>query len=369
MNTEDLAPGETMRPRNLLVPAYALGTLGALLQIVGGYWDVTWHILGIVETFATPPHLVLYSGIALVLLAALLGLVLHKGAPHGVEPRLLTGLTVILVGSALQLVAGPFDSWWHATHGFDPFLFTAPHSLLVTGIALAGAGMGLGTVRLLQAHREGADLGALAGFERGLYLLALLGLAVLWLGLNAAGYLVTDVDGMAYTFGWDETSVQGSVLPAFLAGSVFFAFAGTLVLLVTKTVLGWRGAASLVAAVVASVTATANLGFRALVDPVQGPVVAGFLPLYLAFLIPVAAFDLVPWGEGTRRRTLLGAALVAPFASSLDGFHSLWLWTQGASLLLPVLPLLLLAGLAAGLLQGRFTRLLVVPRPWPAPAA
>src|SRR5919109_1637756 len=46
--------------RKLLV-IYALIAVGMALQIGGGKWDVTWHMLQRPETFFTPPHAVLIS--------------------------------------------------------------------------------------------------------------------------------------------------------------------------------------------------------------------------------------------------------------------------------------------------------------------
>ncbi|TLX93792.1 MAG: hypothetical protein E6K96_09010, partial [Thaumarchaeota archaeon] len=62
-----------MDAERLLIPLYGLGVAGAFLQIAGANWDVSSHVLGIVDTFFTPPHLVLYLGILLVLIAGFLG--------------------------------------------------------------------------------------------------------------------------------------------------------------------------------------------------------------------------------------------------------------------------------------------------------
>ena len=59
---------------NFLLTLYAVGIAGALIQILGGQWDVFWHVLELVETFFTLPHTVLYSGIAFSLLSSLIAL-------------------------------------------------------------------------------------------------------------------------------------------------------------------------------------------------------------------------------------------------------------------------------------------------------
>src|SRR6266571_8640936 len=153
---------------DVLVPTYVVGVVGAFLQISGGIWDVSSHIMGIVETFFTVPHLVPYTGVLLCLVASLTGVLLRRRLASSVAPGLFTGLRVSLVGGALQVVAGPFDLWWHSTYGFDPHLFTPSHSLLITGLVLNGVGMGIGASRLVQAGGAGVGFGRFVpGGRRG----------------------------------------------------------------------------------------------------------------------------------------------------------------------------------------------------------
>src|SRR5687768_17932995 len=46
---------------------YFLISIGVSLQISGSNWDIVWHGIGNVETFFTPPHSVIYSGVALAI--------------------------------------------------------------------------------------------------------------------------------------------------------------------------------------------------------------------------------------------------------------------------------------------------------------
>ena len=157
--TVSLGRLRTSTSPSVLFPIYAIGVLGAFLQIVGAQWDVSWHILGIVETFFTPAHAVLYTGIVLVAVANLFGLILNQKLRYNpVYSRLFLGLRIAIFGSILQLVAAPFDFWWHSTYGFDPFLFTPAHSLLIIGLFLGGAGMTLGIVRLFFAQKNGLKI-------------------------------------------------------------------------------------------------------------------------------------------------------------------------------------------------------------------
>ncbi len=352
---------------DLIVPAYIVGVTGAFLQISGGTWDVASHTMGIVETFFTIPHLILYAGVILSLLASLTGLGLRRTIPpnSNQESTLLTGLKVSLVGGVLQLIAGPFDFWWHSTYGFDPHLFTPSHSLLITGIILSGVGMAIGTTRLLQARRAGVSLGQFAPSTNWFQLLAIISLTTLWLDLNGLVYLITDVDGLNYTFHLGRAWLDQAGPIAFPITSILLGGTGILVFLTTKRTLGWTGAVSAVTLLGALVVTTANLGFRAWyltnsANPdhlVQGTRIASFIPLYLGFLVPIILFDLAINNSTSRTWTILAAALVAPFASYLDGFYSVAVWL-GARWLVPwTLVPMLVAGSVAALFQTKFGNL------------
>src|SRR2546425_11045274 len=137
----------------MFTPLYGLGVVGAFLQVAGANWDVSSHILGIVDSFFTPSHLVLYLGILLVLIAGFLGVWFERQTGAKLKP-FFTGFRVAFAGSLIQLVAGPLDLWWHSVYGFDPFLFTPTHSMLIVGLALGGGWAGDWKLRLLQRNKE-----------------------------------------------------------------------------------------------------------------------------------------------------------------------------------------------------------------------
>jgi len=362
--------------RGHLAAVYALGVAGAFLQIAGGTWDVASHIVNTPETFLTPQHSVLYAGIVLALGASGLGLLLRWGPmPKGSADRpLLGGLLVSGIGGGLQLVAGPFDLWWHETYGFDPHLLTPSHSLLIAGIVLTAFGMALGSVRLLEAHRRGAAPGGRFATPRALTALVVLALAALWMALNGLLYLLLDADGWAYTFRLGPAFVDAVQGPLFLAATALLAGPGTLVLLTATRLLPDRRTVAAIPLLVVGTGALGNVGFRAFIllgrgDP-DGAALTAFLPLYLAFIVPILLFVLfLP--EGPPRLLLLGAALVGPFVSFVDGFYSSVLWTSVAEDVPLVLGTAALVGLLAGLTRVRFARILsgpTLPAPAPTPA-
>ena len=124
-------------------------------------------------------HIPLYTGIILVLVASFFGLVIWvTNVKHAPDNYLLTGLLISALGSMFHLSAGPFDFWWHETFGFDPFLFTPPHSLLIIGILLSGLGVTIRSVRLLHGYRSDLYLGKFIS-SRLIHLLAILSFATL----------------------------------------------------------------------------------------------------------------------------------------------------------------------------------------------
>lgn len=121
-----------------------LVSTGILLAESGGSWDITNHLLNKPETFFSPPHAILYSGIALALAGATI-MFLHwrsysiyistiKG-----EKNLELDLSIKLVisGISMLILAGPLDFSWHSAFGLDGLL-SPPHLTLTIGM-LAGS--------------------------------------------------------------------------------------------------------------------------------------------------------------------------------------------------------------------------------------
>ncbi len=330
------------RSPTLLFPVYALGVVGAFLQIAGAQWDVSWHVLGIVETFFTPAHMVLYTGIVVVAAAALVGLWLrsYPVTKSSLSSSFFTGVTIATVGSSLQVIAAPIDFWWHSTNGFDPYLFTPAHSLLIIGLFLGAAGMSLGTIRLLKANRAG--LYQIAP-PRILSLVTILGIATIWADLDFLGLYITDVRGMAYTFGYcsiqqfnaDTCGFVGQTgLASTLAYILLLGAAGTFVFWGTKRLFVERGILTVVAGIIVGLHAVASFGFLAYAieflsppgsfyfrnpSPADAASIASFIPVYLALLIPVALLDFAAKALTKRGTLFILSILVGPFVALLDG--------------------------------------------------
>jgi hypothetical protein len=145
----------------------SITTLANLAVMIGGVWDVDFHRAVRVETFFSPPHLLIYGGMLGMLIGSLLVLALlawdafsnHTPVTTPLRPLML----VPLVGSGGFLAAGPFDAVWHAMFGQDALsAWTVPHAVLAIFGALSGVGaMALG--RWLRAARPAAALAAPGG--------------------------------------------------------------------------------------------------------------------------------------------------------------------------------------------------------------
>jgi hypothetical protein len=146
-------------------------SLGVALQVGGANWDIIWHGIVNVESFFTPPHTVIYSGVALAIIAILFGIIKSiksnnhlryqqqqrqqqegKQSLSSFSPKLLLSyipfpLKLAAAGSLMQLFSGRFDYWWHSNFGFDGLL-SPPHFLLVVGMIMSILGALIGIYNL-----------------------------------------------------------------------------------------------------------------------------------------------------------------------------------------------------------------------------
>ena len=143
----DSDSNRTYSATKLALLSLTIATAGAFLQIGGTSWDVTSHLMKEPETFFTPSHAVLYTGISLLTLAAGIGgfvLIRNK------EIRRIsfaTGFKLLIIGSMVSLAAGPSDFLWHGAFGVDGLL-SPPHLALITGMLINSIAVVLGLARM-----------------------------------------------------------------------------------------------------------------------------------------------------------------------------------------------------------------------------
>jgi len=133
------APGELTA-----VPWYVWSLFGAVVSVViGGYWDISWHMSIGRDTFWTPAHMLIQlCGI----LAGLTSGYLILSCTLGRNPALASasvsvwrfrgplGAFIAAWGGATMLTSAPFDNWWHNAYGLDVKIFSPPHVVLDGGV-------------------------------------------------------------------------------------------------------------------------------------------------------------------------------------------------------------------------------------------
>jgi hypothetical protein len=137
----------------LITVVFILAGTGSIMQIAGGNWDVTSHLLLKPETFFTPSHAILYTGIVVLIISAIMSMTLilrHKDLHQ--NPVYLP-LKLLIVGSSLSLIAGPSDYLWHQLFGIDGFL-SPTHLLLITGMLINSFGSAIGLVRIRSSNQN-----------------------------------------------------------------------------------------------------------------------------------------------------------------------------------------------------------------------
>jgi hypothetical protein len=135
-----------------------ISVIGSVTEVIGLIWDNVSHLIHIPETFFTPGHDVLYSGIGIIVYSAgVLGcVVLSKKCTNllNKDSNISKYLKILVVGAALSMIAGPFDYWWHSNFGFSadrnplPLKYEPAHLMLSVGFLLVTMATSLAILHL-----------------------------------------------------------------------------------------------------------------------------------------------------------------------------------------------------------------------------
>lgn len=257
----------------LALLSLVIGTLGAFLQIGGTSWDVTSHLMLEPETFFTPSHAVLYSGIGLLVLSAGIGGFVLFRNKETVGKSYTVAFKLLIAGSAVTLVAGPSDFLWHEEFGVDGLL-SPPHLALITGMLINSVAVVVGLVRIQHTHLTHPK-------ETIVRLSIMPAFAALWFTTTWYAYMFSlpFSNGENFQFNPDPTiAVLVATISLPLLNSIIFLAA-------QKTIGGFGGATAVVVLVVI-------LNILTNVIPTVQPIVS-FLPWYLVTaILPALIADL-----------------------------------------------------------------------------
>lgn len=138
---------EYSKSQNILLISFLIAMSGSAIAIWGGSWDVTSHLLNIPDTFFTPSHLILYSGVGVSVISAVLGLGILFFKKEIRQNSVSLGVKMIIIGAVLQLIAGPGDFYWHEAFGIDGLL-SPTHIVILLGMMMVALGSVIGITRM-----------------------------------------------------------------------------------------------------------------------------------------------------------------------------------------------------------------------------
>ena len=137
-----------------------VSTLGSFIQIAGASWDITSHLLNQPESFFTPSHTMLYTGIGLIVISAGIGSFLLIKREIKQYTSISLSFKLLMIGSFLSLIAGPFDYLWHQIFGFDGLL-SPTHLTLATGMLINSVAVFIGLYGVINNISHWKNLGKL----------------------------------------------------------------------------------------------------------------------------------------------------------------------------------------------------------------
>ena len=120
---------------------------GTTLAMWGASWDITSHLLREPETFFTPSHGILYLGVGISVISAIMSVIMYLKRKELRTKSFVMGFKLITIGSIIQIGAGPGDFYWHELFGLDGLL-SPTHITLALGILTTLVGSVIGFSRI-----------------------------------------------------------------------------------------------------------------------------------------------------------------------------------------------------------------------------
>jgi hypothetical protein len=247
-----------------------MGVIGCFLQIFGTSWDVTAHLLQQPETFFTPSHALLYTGIGLCIISAIIGLNLWY---RNKEIQILSfafSIKLLILGSILSLVAGPSDFLWHSVFGVDGLL-SPTHLTLITGMLINSIAVVLGLARLTASVQTVTQM-------RIVKAALIPAFAAMWLTLIWYTYMFA----LPFSNGQHFNFNLNPIVEALIA-VVALPFISSIVFVTASKTIGTYGASTVVAILIVITTLTNIVPVTKLIP---------FLPWYFCIIIIAIAADL-----------------------------------------------------------------------------
>lgn len=204
----------------VVTPWYIYTAVLATVSIViGGRWDISWHISIGRDGLFSPPHLAIYLGGILAGIGGAYQLFKTTFSGNKTEKehsvwfwgfRAPLGALFSIWGALAMLTSAPFDDWWHNAYGLDVEILTPPHTVLLLGVIMIQLGSMI-TLLTFQNQLEDQDQASEVLKQR-----------VRMMFVFTVGMIVTAI-GIAI---WELTGRRQMHLPSYylVAGLVFPIF-------------------------------------------------------------------------------------------------------------------------------------------------
>ena len=274
-----------------------IATAGAFLQIGGASWDITSHTMEEPETFFTPSHTVLYTGVGLLTVAAGIGGILLIKNKELKGKSYATAFKLLVIGTAISVAAGPSDFLWHEAFGVDGLL-SPPHLALITGMLINAVAVVVGLARIVVSIPSEK--------KRLIKLVMIPAFAALWFTTTWYVYMFS----LPFSNGENFQFNLNSNIAATIAIVALPLFSSIIFVTASKTI-GRFGAGSAVAVLVVGVNVFANI------IPTNGMMISS-LPWYLIVaIIPAITADIILNNSaiklkiGVRESKLIAGAIVS----------------------------------------------------------
>ena len=241
----------------------SLACAGSILQIIGVSWDVTSHLIRTPETFFTPSHTLLYSGVGLLLVATIVGGSLIMTSKIDKMNPVITSFKLLIIGSIFAVVAGPSDYAWHKTFGIDGLL-SPTHFVLATGIVINSVAVVIGLQRVGRQVHSTIQ-------KRMIKLLSIPAFAAWWLTMIWYVYLFVLPLSNGSHFNFNLNSVTESIIAITLLPVI-----GAVVLIIAVRTLNMKWSATMITTLVVLINAFTNI--------IPSNHLTPFLPVYIALI-------------------------------------------------------------------------------------
>ena len=273
-------------------------SIGSLMQIGGGNWDVTSHLLLIPESFFTPSHALLYAGIGILSLSAIMGGAILMKYGELKKSGMSLSFKLLIIGSVLSIISGPSDFIWHETFGVDGFL-SPTHLMLITGMLINTSAVVIGLVRLNSVVKTGTTY----QLGRIFFVPAII---ALWLNLISYVYIFALPISNGELFNFNLNPLAESLIALVLLPSINSA----LFLFVVRSTHTF-GIASVIAAGVILLTAFTNI--------LPSQALSNLLPFYILTIIPFILIDLLIYDKFPLGSRIIGNKLKAVISGAISG--------------------------------------------------